>query len=338
MKKDYSVSLARFIAMCFVIVCHIMQRDSVATVFSGVRIEWANWFNVGVQMFLFISGYLYGKRKNIQADAFYGKAFIKIISNYYVFVIAASAAFYILPKTSIGISSIVKMLTFSGAPVELGLGHLWYIKTILFCYLLTPLFSCIIDASDGGKLPSFCIKSVIIIGLVQILTMLHFKNFGASYVVCYLVGMICGMAEEKTNKFIPAVNAIALVMCIILLSLQIKYSNTSDAEAPKIIRILYETICDYGHVFLGIVLVAVARLIYKKLFNKSKYLVRILDWSDKYSYDVYLVHTIFILSPYACAEFINNRIISIPLALILIVSTAMILHFASNGIKKLIIK
>ena len=53
--KNPNIGFARFIAMCFIIVCHILQ-------YFGYELAW--WLNVGVQMFLFISGFLYGN-KNI---------------------------------------------------------------------------------------------------------------------------------------------------------------------------------------------------------------------------------------------------------------------------------
>lgn len=51
---DYSVSLIRLIATIFIITCHIMQ-------YLSIELAW--WFNVGVQIFLCMSGYLYGKKK-----------------------------------------------------------------------------------------------------------------------------------------------------------------------------------------------------------------------------------------------------------------------------------
>lgn len=73
--KDYSISCARFIAMCFIVACHMMQRDGFASNINGAHIEWAFWFNVGVQMFLFISGVLYGLKDKIDIVLFYKKSF-----------------------------------------------------------------------------------------------------------------------------------------------------------------------------------------------------------------------------------------------------------------------
>ena len=49
-EKNASISLIRMVAMSFIIICHIFQT-------YGNELAW--WFNVGVQIFLIISGYLY---------------------------------------------------------------------------------------------------------------------------------------------------------------------------------------------------------------------------------------------------------------------------------------
>ena len=76
-EKDYSISCARLIAMVFIVACHMMQMDGFSSDIKGAHIEWAFWFNVGVQMFLFISGYLYGKKDRIDIVEFYKKNFPK---------------------------------------------------------------------------------------------------------------------------------------------------------------------------------------------------------------------------------------------------------------------
>ena len=75
--KDYSISCVRLVAMCFIVACHMMQRDDFATVIFGAHISWAFWFNVGVQMFLFISGFLYGKRDRVDTVSFSKEHFLK---------------------------------------------------------------------------------------------------------------------------------------------------------------------------------------------------------------------------------------------------------------------
>ena len=84
---DYSISLIRLIATFFIITCHIMQY---------LDVEPAWWFNVGVQIFLCISGFLYGKRDKISDDlTFYKKNIIKILVDYYVVIIPVILLFMV---------------------------------------------------------------------------------------------------------------------------------------------------------------------------------------------------------------------------------------------------
>ena len=53
-EKNYAISLLRFIAMIFIVICHFFQ-------YYNLELAW--WFNVGVQIFLCISGFLYGNKK-----------------------------------------------------------------------------------------------------------------------------------------------------------------------------------------------------------------------------------------------------------------------------------
>ena len=73
MDKNISVSLARFVAMVFIVVCHFCQ-------YYGMEAAW--WFNVGVQMFFCISGFLYGNKNIPSFFGFVAKNFKKILVPY----------------------------------------------------------------------------------------------------------------------------------------------------------------------------------------------------------------------------------------------------------------
>lgn len=49
MEKNINISVIRLISLLMIITCHIFQ---------GLDNELAFWFNLGVQIFFFISGYL----------------------------------------------------------------------------------------------------------------------------------------------------------------------------------------------------------------------------------------------------------------------------------------
>lgn len=70
---------------------------------------------------------------------------------------------------------------------------------------------------------------------------------------------------------------------------------------------------DYSHMFLGLVITYVLM----KLFKHIKINV-FLNYSDKYSYHIYLVHQLFILSPLTLLTLSDNKFLNITLALLVI--------------------
>ncbi len=304
--KDYSISFARFIAMLFIILCHICQRDDISTDIFGVRIAWAFWLNVGVQMFLFLSGYLYGIKETIDVVSFYKKNFPKLLVDYYIYIFIIFIINHFVPLMELTHDQAVELITFTGTIP--GLGHLWFVPIILLCYLLTPIISEIFNAIDKRRDMRLWIESIIVLLIIHNVMKLFFDHFNYALINCYAIGMFYSKVEKRSLK-----NRLCFFCAIVILY----YAN----------RIGYFK--NYGHVFLGIAIVLLIRSLYKKIdcINANH---RILDWSDKYSYDVYLVHHLFIQSSFGVVEFIPNRFIAIPLAVLLSVFSAVVLHWISN--------
>lgn len=127
-KIDRSISVIRLIAFSFIITCHIQQ-------YLNINLAW--WFNVGVQIFLCISGYLYGGRDISDDIMFYKKQLVKILVPYYITVIIVIVIQTFLFPQYIDLSIIVRTILCYGTLA--GGEHLWYIPSILMCYIMTPL-------------------------------------------------------------------------------------------------------------------------------------------------------------------------------------------------------
>lgn len=88
--KDYSISIIRLISMIMIISCHILQ---------GLNNNFAFWINTGVQLFFFVSGFLYGKKKISNIKEFYKKRMEKILFPYIiVFIISLLLEFVLLKR------------------------------------------------------------------------------------------------------------------------------------------------------------------------------------------------------------------------------------------------
>ena len=126
--KDYSVSLARMIAMLMIITCHIMQ-------WLGSELAW--WFNVGVQIFLCISGFLYGQKRTGNIKNFILRRFRKILIPYYIVIVPVIIIYFIFAGKDISFTKAIKVLIMCST--LRGGGHLWFVPTILLCYVCTPI-------------------------------------------------------------------------------------------------------------------------------------------------------------------------------------------------------
>lgn len=127
---DYSISLIRLVATFLIITCHIMQ-------YLALELAW--WFNVGVQIFLCMSGFLYGKKDKISDElVFFKNNIIKILVDYYVVIIPIILLFMLFVPEQLSIITTIKVLLTYGTLNDGG--HLWYIPYCLFCYLINVCF------------------------------------------------------------------------------------------------------------------------------------------------------------------------------------------------------
>lgn len=131
--RDYGVSGVRCIAFVLIVVCHFFQ-------FFELELAW--WFNVGVQIFLFVSGFLYGKKyanNYIDGSGFLKRRLIKILVPYYLVVMAVTAI-HVLGVHDLSKKDILKALILNkNIPGGTSLVRINYIN-VLFPY--KSLFFC----------------------------------------------------------------------------------------------------------------------------------------------------------------------------------------------------
>ena len=84
-------------------------------------------------------------------------------------------------------------------------------------------------------------------------------------------------------------------------------------------------ITDYSHAFLGYSITMLLMIVFKEIKES-----RILEYSDKYSYEIYLVHQLFILSPLTLLTTTNNSIINVSLTILVIFLSGYFLNKLQN--------
>jgi len=302
--------------MTFIVTCHFLQ-------YYGNELAW--WFNVGVQMFLFISGYIFS---NLKMDiTTLKKQFCKILIPYYIFVTFA-CALWIAFSTDANIFDIVLIYVLRSYGKFEGLHHLWFISYILLAYVMTPVVIVFLKQFEG----SFC-RMLVGSGTLVISLMVFFELFAtyynAAWMICYFMGIVIGrlLNSQNANFHRGGGHTVSIIcaLAIICNCLQIVIDYHICPEFDGIYKSIYNRFCSYSHVLLGISLVFFLRHIYKRYLSRFDNSI-VLKLSDKYSYYIYLVHQFFILGCFSLCSIFRTPCIAVLFSLIVIIFCAYYLH------------
>lgn len=281
-------------------------------------------------MFLAISGYLYGNKycyKTVDCSLFYKTRIIKILLPYYI-VLLPVLVFHIvfirdLSKVKI-LKTIICNVTIPGGE------HLWFIATILMCYAVTPLIVALLNRTSKKQFFA-------VVGLLILSVFLFFEFFNSFYnsawIVCYILGFVLGVIEKKELISLKFIFLIVFVLSLqnLLQAVNNYYFHIVDISNP-----LYMTWSDYNHVWLGFLLFLVIRLFFSRIrMNNNHVVLSILDFSDKYSYECFLVHQFMILGPLSLMEITGIYGLNIVIVILLIIMLALFVKIIENILLKI---
>ena len=175
--------------MTLIVLCHIAQC-------FDLRIAYL--LNVGVQVFFFMSGFLYGRLEitGFPFD-FYKKRFVKVFLPYYIFlaiVIVVYALFKLYKFDAQQILLYLLNLQWFSTPID-GLNHLWFLTVLMVGYLLTPWAKRLLDKHPVWFTLVFVVCCVAEFALVE-----KFYSFCA-WVALYFAGMLFGRYFSKKTSF-----------------------------------------------------------------------------------------------------------------------------------------
>ena len=292
--------------------------------------ELAWWLNVGVQMFLCLSGYLYGRKTIDNELLFYKKQFIKILVPYYIVIIGAAIAQVLFARNEISLAHIAKALLCCGRLS--GGEHLWFIPTILFCYVLMPLFDKLNDWVLKKKYALFyCIIAFV---LLSVVVKLFVPYFNSAWIACCYLGHVLGKNEIKRTMSSTLCTGLIYVGALFLVSIQIVISYILNLELSGTIQTLSAIMFDYGHAFLGIAIVLFLLDVFKTR-NIPNVIMRPIMFLDSISYEGYLVHQFFIFGTFSLLNIINQWIIAVIAIFAVTLICGFIVRIISKEMKKL---
>jgi len=179
-----ALNLLRWLSTGAIVACHMLQ---------AYGNDWCWVFNIGVQVFFFLSGFLYGVKRIGSVRGFYVGRILKLYLPYALWITVAIALLFIFADEKPTAMAIVKEYAMrSHLP---GLNHLWFMFVLFVCYIPLPL----VDRAMTRR-PLVAI----IIMCVMLSLLIVFKQASLYvWVALYYVGYLCG-------RF-PAVHKYALI-------------------------------------------------------------------------------------------------------------------------------
>lgn len=306
--ESNAISLLRSLAMFSIVTCHFLQA-------MNNRYCWL--FNIGVQVFLAISGYLYGGKRIKSWFSWFEKRFIKLYIPYSIFLMFCIPFYYLYAPEAISVKSIlIYLLDLQGVVATEninGLSHLWFMTVIALCYLITPVLQII--SKYRIIMPLFILGSLLNFFVFKILI----TPF--SWFFVYILGYLY-TAERGNRKIL-----ISLFVSVVFVWSAIVISWNDILNYESVLNQIF-------HSFSGLLIIICTISVFKRLrlrLNRG-----VLKFADGYSFEVYLIHHIFILGPFSLMLFTRFELINILIVVILTLLLSMLLKRMSNYIVVLI--
>lgn len=305
--------------MCLIIACHFCQYyDN----------EWAWRLNVGVQIFFLLSGFLYGGKRIDEPIGWISNQFGKILQPYFLFLFFALFLYGLFSPNLLSVTGVVKSI-FSVGTIK-GIGHLWFVGYILFCYLLTPYLSAIAQYIENKSAYRAFLLVLLVCLLFTIVSILAPYHYRPGRVLCYVLGYFLSVFYWRYGNKVMLGSLLTSVISFLLIKLGYTFLQ---GILPSVAAQLSVITTDFSHLFAGTALTILLIYVFKSLKGNS-----FLRLSDKYSYSIYLVHQLFILSPFALMSISKHVYVNIILVLVAIITSGYLLKLASDGVSKLLKK
>ena len=287
-EKSLAISLVRILATVAIVLCHYLQ---------AYHDKWAWVLNVGVQVFLVLSGYLYGHKEVSHWGKWFFNRFVKLYVPLYIFSTIVLLLIKYCTTTPVGIMNFIKT-----GGVD-GLGHLWFMKAITLCYIITPILQFLRRYSN-------IVFSFIVFVAIFEYCYLQESLFMFSWIFLYSIGYFFPTIHQYYQRIVQMLMAIIIVVLTIYISW------------PDIHN--YDGVYNRAwHDMMGIFICLCVIPIFE-LFKMQK-LPSLLKWIDNNSFYLYLSHYTFLLGPLSLITIIHNKCLAILLSfLCMIVCTIML--------------
>ncbi len=328
MNRDLGISLLRVCAMLMICLSHFTRF---------LEISWmAQFLNVGVYVFLLISGWLYSTRRIAQpAEWLRGRwkklcvpvlVWVLLVIPYEAFVrheLPRGLDVLLFATNLQGLSWV--LMFFPGIDLDGalgGLGNLWFVTVIMLCYMLMLLVKRLEGRGVGrrralwgvGGLLAFFALSAVRINLI--------------YFLCFLLGY--GLGKEKRELSGRGYAGVTAAM-VLAIALRLTAKHYFDDTLFYLVDVVGLT-----HTAIALWIFYTVWLAAKRIgFVRALAATGLIRTLDDFSYYIYITHNFFLTERFGLKAMVPGLALQTLLFCALTVATALAVKWLSNRLLSL---
>lgn len=315
--KNVSISIARVSAMFLIIFCHYS---------SWIGLEWlASVFNVGVQIFFLISGYLYSNKEIYNPATFLWKRWIKVCLPALILsailsvfeTIAKSDAKYLVyfVQYLFNIQGIGTFYDKWYIQFVYGTAHLWFLTAIMTNYIFLIILNKYKKHWNEKKKCMEVLGILIIADISLSFIHIHLVNF-----IPFFIGYVYGIQKVRyTHKKYIALTCATLFALLARVVCQHLIDGTN---------VYLYGIVPYGQIIFAGWIIDTVVLLSKKLMVIAE--SKAFRWIEEHSMFIYITHYMFLTEPFNVNRIGCNTLIQTICFAVFTITTAVILKMISN--------
>ena len=340
MKKLNNVTILRVIAMLSIFCYHTILAFT-ENIYTA-NLYFPLFF--GVQIFMFISGYLYSTKEIKSFKEHMKNRFFTLMIPYYIFMAVLLVVYLFLDIQKITIPTVLRMLfciqLLSNRPSSSG--HLWYIFFALLCYLFVPLLIKLRNHFQGKEKLTKSSQILLILFIILIFA-IEIAIQSQIVVSCFVFGFFYGVWKNKqANQNKQAVKEKNINECIIASLLLVTFISVYYLFNSNI-NIIVPRFCFNFFTYFSTTIIAITfSILILKIFKftNNRTLIKPIRFLDNISYGFFIVHHFFLITTYGSGSSLSLLYttpyiwLNILLAFATSILSAFILTIISNKIIK----
>ena len=325
MTRDNTITVARTVGMVFIVLCHLFGYGPISSLSFLSEV-----FNVGTSLFLFISGFLYGKKSIEKVPSWYFARYKRICFPMYIWVVIVFIyRFFCVTHTAEPIKYLLYALNLQGLPFVfnkleysvfsiIDTDQLWFLTVIMLCYLIVPLLSKI---KPWFTEKSTAVKALIIAAFLILQSGLAFVGININYFLIFTTGYFVSAIWKR--KLSGGKFAIMSAICAAALAFRFLcavYFQSGTAYTGIIVPITQ----DIFAVWIYLAIFKISENL-SKPFNSIAQ-SKAMKYIDELSFYIYMTHFIFIAGSLRTLNITSSVALNILITLVLIIISAVILN------------